>query len=154
MDDPIITTRDGLTTLFNRAMRDFLHAPGTMEAYRANPISFTRNCCFNFPRLAVAILSGRTHSAQTRLLHLFDEGCFGRRAKAPTASAFCQARGKVQPELFWDWAEVGTRFFYDNYVQYGFAPTWNGRFLWAVDATMVTVPDTQETRAAYGAHQN
>ncbi len=154
VESPIALAREDTTARLYQALRDFLHAPATMEAYRVSLVNFTRICCFTFPRLAVTILSERAHSAQARLLHLFDEGCFGSRPEVPTASAFCQARVKIQPEFFREWAEVGTRFYYANYNEDGFAPTWNGHFLWAVDATMVTLPDTPGTRATFGIHEN
>ncbi len=109
------------------ALRDFLAAPGTMGAYRGNPAYFTCNHCFIFYRLMIAILSGYALAAQSRLLHLFDEGFFGSRPVVPTASAFCQARFKLQPEFFCDWAVVGPCFNYAHYTGVGFAPIWNGR---------------------------
>lgn len=145
---------ESVTTRFVRAMRDFLHAPGTMEEYRVHPTDFTRHRYFTFPKTAIAILFERAKSAQTRILDLFLAGGFGSHAQSPTASAFWQARAKIQPEFFRDWAEFGTRFFYATYARDGFAPTWHGRYLWAVDCTILTLPDTPETRARFGFHGN
>jgi len=154
LQNPHLRPTESVTTQFVRAMRDFLHAPGTRDTYRTRPADFTRKPCFDFPRLAITLLCGRAKAAQRRLLELFDDGGYGNRSQCPTASAFCQARGKIQPVFFRNWAESAVHFFFANHACDGFATTWHGRYLWAVDCTIMTLPDTLETRAHFDIHEN
>jgi hypothetical protein len=154
LQDPHPRPIESVTTRFVRAMRDFLHAPSTIDTYRTRPADFTRKPCLDFPRLAITLLSGRAKAAQRRLLDLFDKGAFRGRSKCPTGSAFSQARGKIQPAFFRNWAEYAVHFFYANHSCDGFAATWHGRYLWAIDCTTMTLPDTPETRARFGIHEN
>jgi len=72
----------------------------------------------------------------------------------PTASAFCQARKKIKPELFIALKNEIVKFYYKNYEKSGLVKRWNGRLLWAIDGTFINIPDTQETRNKYNIQVN
>ena len=143
-----------ITTQFLLDMRTFIHDPTTMEIYRCNPKNFTRDRCFTFPRLAVAILKEHARPAQTRINHLFQNGGFGDSLRCPTASAFYQARSKLQPAFFQAWASRAVQFFYTYFPQESLVDTWNDHFLWAIDCSTFVIPDTLETRKHFSIKSN
>src|SRR5271157_4710887 len=143
-----------ITTSFIDAMREFLHDPATKEAYRADPSFFTRHRCFTFAPTCVALLFEHASPAQTRMLHMFQDEGFSAGNTRPTASAFFQARVKVLPNLFHDWANRAVQFFYEAFPRASLVTTWHGRKLWAIDCTRLYLPDTPETRASYSIQTN
>ncbi len=143
-----------LTTEFIEAMRAFLNDPAIKEAYRGLPSDFTRDRCFSFPRICVALLKEHARPAQTRLLHLFQDGSFDIGVKCPTASAFYQARAKVLAEFFHEWTRRAVQFFYENFPRESLVTTWRGRRLWTVDCSTIILPDTPETRCFYSIQTN
>lgn len=143
-----------ITTQFLQAMRDFLAAQDTMEAYRASPKYFTRKRCFSFPALAVTLLKDHSAANQSRLDALFQVGAFGSQETCPTASAFCQARLKILPAFFQAWTEQGVQFFYAQFPQEQLVETWHGHLLFAVDTTKLHLPDTPETRELFSIQTN
>jgi hypothetical protein len=143
-----------MTTEFVEALRDFLNDPATKDAFRGLPSDFTRERCFTFPRICVALLKEQSRPAQTRLLHMFQEKGFGTVDKRPTASAFYQARAKVLPEFFHEWTRRAVQFFYDNFPRESLVMTWRGQRLWAVDCSTIILPDTPETRYFYSIQTN
>lgn len=143
-----------ITIRFLHTVEEFLHSPDTVEKYRVRPVDFTRDSKLRFPRLVVALLSDHAKAAQNRLSQLFSRGVFGDVTTSPTASAFWQARAKVQPGIFQDWADHAVRFFYANYPENGFTTTWHGRYLWAADCSVLDLPNSEETRADFNVHHN
>ncbi len=143
-----------MTTQFISEMRAFLDDPTTMMTFRCHPADFTRDPTFTFPRLAMAIIKEHARPYQDRLVHLFQEGAFGNRSSCPTASAFCQDRDKLDPEFFKAWASKCVRFFYSRFPQEHLVTTWHGRYVWAIDCSMLNIPDSPETRASFSIHTN
>lgn len=163
-DDPAFSLRDELfreqlknghvTTNFLLAMKDFLHDPRRIPEYRTDPTDFTRKRYFTFPRLAIAILKEHSRSIQTKLIHMFQDGGFDNCSVCPTASAFSQARSKLQPAFFKRWTSEAVNYFYDHYPGESLATTWHGRYLWAIDCSTLTLPDTPETRKSFTVTSN
>ena len=143
-----------MTTQFISEMRAFLDDPTTMMTFRCHPGDFSRKPCFTFPRLAIAIIKEHARPAQDRLVHLFQEGAFGNRSSCPTASAFCQGRDKLDPEFFKAWASKCVQFFYSRFPQEHLVTTWHGKYVWAIDCSMLNLPDSPETRAFFSIHAN
>jgi hypothetical protein len=85
---------------------------------------------------------------------LFQDGKLGIGVKCPTASAFYQARAKVLAEFFHEWTSRAVQFFYANLPRESLVTTWRGRRLWAVDCSMIILPDTPETRCFYSIQTN
>ncbi len=135
-------------------MWSFLHDPLIKEKYRRNAVDFTRDRCFTFPSLAIAILKDRARSAQDRIIRLFEEGAFGGYPSCPTASAFYQARSKLVPTFFKDWASLVTDDFYAISHPVDLVKKFHGRLLWTIDCSYLNLPDSTETRDAYNVHRN
>jgi hypothetical protein len=150
--DPI--PKSNLTMNFISTVREFLHDPMTKETYRSDPVDFTRDRCFTFPRVCVSILRDHARPAQTRLLHLFQDGAFGENSSCPTACAFFQARQKVNPLFFKEWLQEAADYFYANFSNAGLINTWKGKRLLAIDCSGIHLPDTPETRSKYTVQVN
>lgn len=145
---------DHVTTNFILAMKDFLNDPRRISEYRTSPTDFTRKRCFTFPRLAIAILKEHSRPIQTKLIHMFQDGGFNNCSVCPTASAFSQARSKLQPAFFKEWMLEAVNYFYDHYPGESLVSTWHGRYLWAIDCSTLTLPDTPETRNQFTVTSN
>jgi hypothetical protein len=143
-----------VTTQFITEMRAFLYDPITVMTYRCHPENFSRDRFFSFPRLAIAILKEHAFPAQTRLIHLFREGAFGNQIICPTASAFYQARSKLDPSFYKEWVSRAVQFFYSHFHTEHLVTTWHNRYLWAIDCSMLNLPDTPETRSAFSIQRN
>jgi hypothetical protein len=91
-------------------------------------------------------------SIQNRINKFFQE--LDALEKIPTASAFCQAREKIKPELFKALNEETVKPFYEYYEREGLVTRWKGRLLWAVDGSSLNLPSTSETREKYSVQTN
>ena len=69
--------------------------------------------------------------------------------KVPTASAYCQARQKLKPEIFEHLTNFVCDNFYSLYEKDGLVQRWRGRRLVACDGTYLNLPDNEETRAEF-----
>jgi hypothetical protein len=147
-------TTSKITLSFIEAMREFLNASSSNMAYRSNPKNFTRKRYFSFKCLAIAILKEHTRSIHTQLKHLYKDGAFGNHSSPPSASAFCQARLKLQPAFFKDWTKEATNFFYTTYSKESLVDRWKNRTLKAVDGSKFRLPNSPETRKAFTVHEN
>jgi len=152
--DPSSIKCPSIITSFVEAMRDFLHDPATRDTYRSYPSAFTRDRCLTFPRTCVALLKERARPAQTRMLHMFQDGGFGSIDTCPTASAFHQARSKVQADFFHEWTCRAVNLFYQEFPRESLVTTWRGKRLCAVDCTRIILPDNPDTRGAYSIQTN
>ncbi|MBC7932517.1 MAG: IS4 family transposase [Rubrivivax sp.] len=101
----------------------------------------------NLPRVATLILRGHKVSQQNALHKFFRE--LGQPDLHLTASAYCQARQKLQPELFVHLNEATVAEFTTLSQADGTWQTWHGHRLLGADGTKLTLPDTQALRAAY-----
>nr|MDO8118542.1 IS4 family transposase [Candidatus Sigynarchaeota archaeon] len=126
----------------------------TMESFRFNPADFSRERCFTFPNLVVAILEEHAGPTQARLNHLSLDGAFKHYSKPPTVSAFSQARQKISPWFFKTWLSDVVQFFYDIFPRESAVATWKGMYLWAVDCSKLTLPDTPSTRSWFSIQTN
>ena len=88
-----------------------LEAAKTRERFRQAKTHFTRERVLSFGMVAVLILRGHKVSLQNALNKFF--GALGEVFRVPTASAYCQARQKVKPELFRHLNEVVCQDFYE-----------------------------------------
>ncbi|MEO6060524.1 MAG: IS4 family transposase [Thermoflexales bacterium] len=132
--------------------REFLNLPSTVERFRCQATEFIRERRLTFFRVSMTMLRGHKMSQQNGLNQVFQD--LGMPTKSPTASAICQARRKVKPELFDALNRVICDGFYaiedpDQPIKY-----WRGRRLLAVDGSILHMPDTPETRQAFGAQHN
>jgi hypothetical protein len=86
------------------------------------------------------ILRGHKFSLQNALDKVF--GVLGKLRLVPTASAYCQARRKLDPSLFQELTIITAKDFYRLAGQEGTVATWRGHRLLGADGSYLTLPDT------------
>jgi hypothetical protein len=97
--------------------------------------------------LATLILRGHKVSQQNALNKFFRE--LGQPERTLTASAYCQARQKLQPELFVHLNQVTVAEFTALSHADATWQTWHGHRLLGADGSKLNLPDTPALRAAY-----
>src|SRR5659263_727577 len=133
-------------------LRAFITSNLVIDSFRFNDTDFTRNRKLPFWKTTVLILRSWKTSLHNKLTKFFDD--LNLLDVMPTASAFCQARKKIKPELFIALKDEIVKFYYKNYEKSGLVKHWNGRLLWAIDGSSINIPDTQETRNKYSIQAN
>lgn len=131
-------------------LRVMLKSDQIRVEFRTDDKAFTRVRKLPFPYVVTLLVSGWKMSLPNRINRFFHR--LGLLAERPTPSAFCRARRKVKPELFRRMNQEMVACLWED-----FAPLvrrWKGKLLWAVDATVLNLPDTPETRARYGVQTN
>jgi hypothetical protein len=98
------------------------------------------------------MLTGHKHALQNALNRFFR--ALGLVAEVPPASAYSQARQKVELALFQHLNQLVIEKFYTLYASEGGVKRWQGRRVLGIDGTMINLPDTVETRAQYTRHGN
>jgi hypothetical protein len=91
-------------------------------------------------------------SLQTALNKVFE--ALGRVWEVVTASAYSQARQKVQPEVFVHLNAVACEEYYTRYGADGEVELWHGQRVLGVDGSYLNLPDTAETRARFSVQTN
>jgi hypothetical protein len=102
--------------------------------------------------VAILILRGHKFSLQNALNKVF--GALGKLRLVPTASAYCQARQKLDPALFQELTTITAQDFYLLAGQEGTVATWRGHRLLGADGSALTLPDTPELRKIYTVQRN
>ena len=133
-------------------MREELQAEQTRDLFRVNPSDFTRHQTLTLPHVALTILRAHKVSQQNGLNKIFRE--LDQLEDLPTASAYCQARQKLQPELFSHLNDLVVEDFYRLYQDQGAVKRWHGRRLLGADGTTLNLRDTPSLRAAFSVHRN
>jgi len=129
-----------------------LHDEKTCAEYRQEISDFTRKRVLTFARVAILILRGHKISLQNALNKFFS--AMGKVFGVPTASALCQARQKIQPELFVRLNEVVVGDFYRLYGADGEVLSWRGHRVVGADGTYLNLPDTPELRREFSVQRN
>lgn len=93
------------------------------------------------------ILRGHKFSLQHALNKVL--GALGKLRLVPSASAYCQARQKLDPALFQELTRITAQDFYRLAGQEDTLATWRGHRLLGADGSCLTLPDTPELRQAY-----
>jgi hypothetical protein len=124
----------------------------TVARYRVRVQDWSRQRTLTFLRVVTLILTGHKHALQNALNRFFR--ALGLLPEVPTASAYSQARQKVEPTLFQHLNNVVVEKFYALYAPDGGVKRWQGRRVLGIDGTMINLPDTVETRAQYTRHGN
>jgi Transposase DDE domain len=120
--------------------------------YRVRVQDWSRQRTLTFLRVITLILTGHKHALQNALNRFFR--ALGLLPQVPTASAYSQARQKLQPALFQHLNTLVVEKFYTLYAAEGGVKRWQGRRVVGIDGTMINVPDTASTRAQYTIHRN
>ena len=142
--DTLLT--ENITRQFLHEMHAFLFAKATTTRFRMKSSQFTRKSILDFPHLATLLLYQHSQSLSARLQGFFTDGGFETFSAPATASAFCQARLKINPLFFNAWLNYAARMFYQLYEKKNLVHRWKGRLLYGIDGTRFSVPDTIELR--------
>ncbi|HHK67460.1 MAG TPA: IS4 family transposase [Candidatus Acetothermia bacterium] len=118
--------------------------------FRSQERAFTRRRKLPFREVVVMLLCGWKLSLQTRINRFVRQT--GWTGPVPTASAFCQARKKVRPELFLEMNRQALAGLYEDCPES--VLRWKGQLLWAVDGTLINLPANGETRKWYSVQRN
>lgn len=129
-----------------------MHADTTRRDFRAHATYFTRRRQLSFARVAVLLLRGHKVSHQNALNKVFAE--LDALADLPTASAYCQARQKLDPQLFAHLNHQVVTDFYALSQTDGTLGHWQGHRLLGADGTRLNVPDTPALRTHLGLQGN
>jgi hypothetical protein len=133
-------------------LRTILASRLTIEQFRQRPGDFSRQRLLTFARLTVLILRGHKLALQNALNKAF--AALADLFRVPTASAYCQARQKLKPELFAHLNQIVCQDFYQLAGAEGALQRWRGHRLLASDGTYLTLPDNPDTRAAFSVQTN
>lgn len=145
-----------------------------VERFRVGAGDFTRTRQLGFSLVVLLILRGPKQALQTTLNKLFT--ALGLAQQVPCASAICQARQKIKPQLFLHLTRLVTEQFYtlprlnvslQGTTVPGAVPgavpgseevlpvlCWHGHRVRGVDGTRWNVPDTPENRHHFGCATN
>ena len=129
-----------------------MRADKTREKFRVSDKDFTRNRVLTFTIVAVSILRGHKFSLQNALNKVFE--ALGKLRQTPTNSALCQARQKIEPELFIHLHQAVRDDFYKLYGQDGEVLTWRGHRTLGYDGSDINLPDTPALRKAFSVQRN
>lgn len=129
-----------------------MRANKTCEKFRVSDKDFTRNRVLTFTIVTMSILRGHKFSLQNALNKVFET--LGKLRQTPTNSALCQARQKIQPELFVHLHQAVRDDFYKLYGQDGEVLTWRGHRTLGYDGSDINLPDTPELRKAFSVQRN
>jgi hypothetical protein len=102
--------------------------------------------------VVVMMLGGHKVSLQTAVNKFFS--ALGNVWGVVTASAYSQARQKVQPELFVYLNAVTCEEYYTRYGAEGKVELWHGQRMLGVDGSYMNLPDTEETRQLFSVQTN
>jgi Transposase DDE domain len=106
----------------------------------------------SWPVVLVLILRGQKVALQTAVNKVFS--ALGRVWDVVTASAYSQARQKVQPEVFIHLNTVTCEEFYTRYGTDNEVVLWHGQRVLGVDGSYLNLPDTEETRREFSVQTN
>jgi hypothetical protein len=133
-------------------LRATLTSKETVTRYRLRAQDWSRQRTLGFVTVVSLILSGHKRALQHALNRVFAAlGCV---TAVPTASAYSQARHKLQPALFQHLNDLVLEGFYRLYSPDGGVRRWHGRRLVGIDGSVFNVPDTAETRQCYSVQTN
>lgn len=100
----------------------------------------------------MVMLRGQKVALQTAVNKFFS--AVGEVWRVVTASAYRQARQKVQPEVFVHLNTVACEEFYARYGEAQEVALWHGQRVLGVDGSYLNLPDTEETRREFSVQTN
>ena len=123
-----------------------------MKRFRVKATDFTRERVLNWRTVVVLMLRGQEVSRQNAVNKFFS--ALGQGWRVVTASAYSQARQKVQPEVFVHLNAVACEEYYARYGVDHEVERWHGQRVLGVDGSYVNLPDTAETRRTFSVQTN
>jgi hypothetical protein len=123
-----------------------------MKRFRVQATAFTRERVLTWPVVIILMLRGQKVSLQNAVNKFFS--AVGEVWRVVTASAYRQARQKVQPEVFVHLNTVACEEFYTRYGVDNEVVLWHGQRILGVDGSYFNLPDTEETRREFSVQTN
>jgi hypothetical protein len=123
-----------------------------MKRYRVQSTDFTRERVLTWPVVIMVMLRGQKVSLQTAVNKFFR--ALGEVWRVVTASAYRQARQKVQPEIFVHLNAVACEEYYARYGAENEVVVWQGHRVLGMDGSYLNLPDTAETRREFSVQTN
>jgi len=137
--------------IIRRLKRELMSA-AIRERFRVKATDFTRERVLTWPTVIVVMLRGQKVSLQTAVNKFFS--AVGDVWRVVTASAYRQARQKVQPEVFVHLNAVMCEEYYARYGADQEVVLWHGQRVLGVDGSYLNLPDTEETRGEFSVQTN
>jgi hypothetical protein len=123
-----------------------------MKRFRVQATDFTRERVLTWPVVIRGMLRGQKVSLQTAVNKFFS--ALGEVWRVVTASAYRQARQKVQPEVFVHLNAVACEEYYARYGAEDEVVLWHGHRVLGMDGSYLNLPDTAETRHEFSVQTN
>jgi hypothetical protein len=123
-----------------------------MKRFRVKATNFTRERVLTWPTVVILMLRGQKVSLQNAVNKFFS--AVGEVWRVVTASAYRQARQKVQPEVFVHLNAVACEEYYVRYGADHEVAVWHGQRVLGVDGSYLNLPDTEETRREFSVQTN
>lgn len=123
-----------------------------MKRFRVQATDFTRERVLTWPVVIMVMLRGQKVSLQTAVNKFFS--ALGEVWRVVTASAYRQARQKVQPEMFVHLNAVACEEYYARYGAEDAVMLWHGHRVLGMDGSYLNLPDTVETRREFSVQTN
>jgi hypothetical protein len=133
-------------------LKQELTAPAVVKRFRVKAKDFTRERVLTWPVVIVVMLRGQKVSLQTAVNKFFS--AVGEVWRVVTASAYRQARQKVQPEVFVHLNAVACEEYYARYGAEQEVVLWHEQRVLGVDGSYLNLPDTEETRREFSVQTN
>jgi DDE family transposase len=133
-------------------LKQELTDPEIVKRFRVKATDFTRQRVLSWQAVVVLILSGHKVSLQNALNKFFR--VLGRLADVVTASAYSQARQKVQSAVFIHLNAVACEEYYPRYGADHEVALWHGQRVLGVEGSYLNLPDTAETRQRFSVQTN
>lgn len=122
------------------------------QRFRVQARDFTRVRVLTWPVVILVMLRGQKVALQTAVNKFFS--AVGEVWRVVTASAYRQARQKVQPEVFVYLNTVACEEFYTRYGEDNEVVRWHGQRVLGVEGSYLNLPDTEETRQEFSVQTN
>ena len=123
-----------------------------MKRFRVQATDFTRERVLTWPMVIMIMLRGQKVSLQTAVNKFFS--ALGEVWRVVTASAYRQARQKVQPEVFVHLNAVVCEEYYARYEAEEEVVLWHGHRVLGMDGSYLNLPDTEEIRGEFSVQTN
>jgi len=137
--------------IIRRLKRELVSA-AIKHRFRVKATDFTRERVLTWPVVLMVMLRGQKVSLQNAVNKFFS--AVGEVWRVVTASAYRQARQKVQPEVFVHLNAVACEEYYARYGADGEVALWHGQRVLGVDGSYLNLPDTEETRREFSVQTN
>jgi Transposase DDE domain len=135
-----------------RRLKRELMSTAVRERFRVKATDFTRERVLTWPVGVIVMLRGQKGSLQNAGNKFFS--AVGDVWRVVTASAYRQARQKVQPEVVVHLKAVAGEEYYTRYGADHEVALWHGQRVLGVEGSYLNLPDTEELRREFSVQTN